>query len=1424
MTASNLSETASKKNALSIAILLLVPTLLLAIPVAADSEGGSVTTFSSGALTAPIELSGTAYNSSISIDSPRNITYQVASLEIEFNSDDPSPGQTWLDINMDGFEEWAWNGTGMGSIGSQTMFSTGANNDSIAVSSGTSPSTGIHLPGDSQIFSSQLTATFTPTMGGGLYSIGELIDIAIGNIDSDPYLEIIVLSDEPNGNSSANKSIGWMEWDSSTSSITNVTWAETCSAGGELRLGDVNNDSRVDIGVVVSESSSMCVHMSNSSNSGYIASNLNVSVGEGLTDIDFADVDGDGFSDVVSVHGHTGILSTRLYRNATGNFADNVTQIIFENNSVGPVPVFLEELTVGELNGTGTGWHVLVADALGHITAWNYNSSLQVPWVEHRKSFDGAKTNLQLVDVNSDGFLDTVGITDMGHVVSIYNGTDWTSSTGSPIIIVNSTFADVDNDGVMDIITPSTGLSDGNDATFVGELEVRPINASGIGAQVTNHVYEPVTAPTQIKMADLDGDGVLEHIVAGGESNPGIFIAGWHNFSIDIDQDGTPDGGEIGYAGDGGAGQDPLIWSDDSNAVKDAIDSLQQSTIFSQDLWNNDYFTPVFDVYAAGEGTVLLDSMNISYDAIFTVDNNPYASGNLSNVLNQLMEVGNGTFNIPLSLNSTSAGKITLKNLAAVYTLGAPLLELPPTPSLNLVSYDSDMVHFDWHDSIDLNNFVNFQIFRVVNGTTLDTSIHEFDSTILNMTLDASVVPGTTYDYFVRSIHSYGVASNLSDVLTVAIPYPGMIPSPTTMMVDRSADEGGWFNISWDDPNATTLDHFEIYLSSTQFSNISDMTPILLLNSTTFSIETNQSSEGKLVDGTPYWGACIPVDIYDRSITSVVAVGPEMTRNDSQLAPEVVVHAFTGQGTGESGVEFSEITRGDGLTIEVSLTVDSLPLADSTVNLTLSESSERAVAIAWKKSYTGITDSNGTWTPVQEVDWGEIIGSQHMHGMVIVVATYSGFEGDDANQPISAGVDSVEFEAYVSATFTTNSTQIRAGADGWSEVSATISTTPEDLSTVISAVEIDYGFPNDCCTGNAVFDSTGKAVIRTFSLPNGGTIYLYLMMIPYWLQVDGHPLGQEETSATIDVLPPLPEEEVNESVNETQLEVLIDPVVACDLITIPLKDPGSDSLTSCQAYNMNTFSIDIDLSWVEDWSDYEDLSATIQPSSLENISGQTSAIFEIRLSWSGDITDSDNWYYDGKTLSLMAHVHHQGNTTPINYQIPITIEGDTEVIPGSGGDGDDNTSLDENVSAGEDSKLLTYAMYAGGGILGLGIVIVAGSMLFGGRSDFDDDEDEDEDDWEDSFSTFDEDAPSASKALSRVNRPDSVKFQERRNKPEPEPEPEPEYYEPEYEEEWQEESDDGITVDEDGTEWWEDDDRVWWYRTPEMDDWAEFEE
>ena len=44
---------------------------------------------------------------------------------------------------------------------------------------------------------------------------------------------------------------------------------------------------------------------------------------------------------------------------------------------------------------------------------------------------------------------------------------------------------------------------------------------------------------------------------------------------------------------------------------------------------------------------------------------------------------------------------------------------------------------------------------------------------------------------------------------------------------------------------------------------------------------------------------------------------------------------------------------------------------------------------------------------------------------------------------------------------------------------------------------------------------------------------------------------------------------------------------------------------------------------------------------------------------------------------------------------------------------------------------------------------------------------------------------------------------------------------------WDEEAteeDDGISVDENGTEWWEDEDGTWWYREEGWEDWAVWEE
>ena len=40
----------------------------------------------------------------------------------------------------------------------------------------------------------------------------------------------------------------------------------------------------------------------------------------------------------------------------------------------------------------------------------------------------------------------------------------------------------------------------------------------------------------------------------------------------------------------------------------------------------------------------------------------------------------------------------------------------------------------------------------------------------------------------------------------------------------------------------------------------------------------------------------------------------------------------------------------------------------------------------------------------------------------------------------------------------------------------------------------------------------------------------------------------------------------------------------------------------------------------------------------------------------------------------------------------------------------------------------------------------------------------------------------------------------------------------------EETEDDGISVDENGTEWWEDEEGVWWYREEGWEDWAVWEE
>ena len=68
----------------------------------------------------------------------------------------------------------------------------------------------------------------------------------------------------------------------------------------------------------------------------------------------------------------------------------------------------------------------------------------------------------------------------------------------------------------------------------------------------------------------------------------------------------------------------------------------------------------------------------------------------------------------------------------------------------------------------------------------------------MNSTTDQDVSPGDSYDYVVRSLHLYGVTSNLSARLAVTIPYPAP-PSAVQGMtvIDNPNDNGSSFDLAW---------------------------------------------------------------------------------------------------------------------------------------------------------------------------------------------------------------------------------------------------------------------------------------------------------------------------------------------------------------------------------------------------------------------------------------------------------------------------------------------------------------------------------------------------------------------------------------------------------------------------------------------------
>jgi len=1375
-------------NTFIITFFLIISILPLS-NISASQTSSSITSFSGGLASKTIELSGGQVNNSATIDIPRNVTFTSAGFDLDFDQTDSSPGQISVDIYEDGILEWNYSGQGYGNIGEQTTFYDGSNFFVQPTNAGNSSVPGVMLPSSGVLQSSTLDASFTPQAGGGFYEIGGITDIVESDIDSDGNPEPVILL---NKNSNNTSKILWADWDIN-SGISLSQEIQTCDNATSVSVGDLNNDAQKDIVAFSTDSSTACIHLANNTAFDPV---INITITDGLLLADLGNVNSFGGDELVSLNS-SGWLNYHTWNNTTSNLNPPISQIIYPNGSIG-MAANLRALHVDDFFGNGK-ISALVGDVMGHWTLWQH-FNLSGGWGGPLTVFDDISQNEILADFDNDGDIDIIGTNDAGYAMRINNGSQWNlSSSQGQIDLLNATIVDYNNDGEMEILTPITGISDGNNQTINGNITIQTINATNVST-VSSTFLEPWSMPTSIIAMDMDSDGIPEQIIGAGESSLGLFIAGYHSIALDADGDGNLEMERSGYAGDSSNGLEPLTMIDQMDGIRDDLAPLIQIQPTIVDGYGISMVNYSMNAKSSGVGSFNYSNLEIRYDSSFHVDLNPYASANLTNVINQGMTAGIGTYNLSIPINSTLQGTISVTNLVANYVQGAPNLALPITPSIQLTGLTHQSVTIEWNDLFDFGpDILNFELFRLSEpGQTIDLA-NPFANTLLsNIYVDNNVSSGTTYTYVVRSVHEFGVTSNLSSPLQVTVPYP----APPALieglqLSDISPDTGGELQLLW---NATTetIAEYEIYLETVTFVNISSLTPFK-----TVSASQSQTNLTGLTDGQPYWAAVVAVDSFGNRSNSVISVGPAYPRNDTPLVVDLSINVSE-EISFQSPFELEVIGQIDGNNINL--------LGDLLVEM---------------ETNLGTFTIANTWEGITLDSFSELVeNSSQIYGEVTFWANYSGHSGDEIERPKSISSTSSTVMVNVVADFYADKETLYVDDQNMTSVNISLQSLESTQQNLMETVEYEWvafnTSSNQSISGNGLFSSSNQEI--AFAFNGGGTIFINLTS-PEWIDVSSSHLQLTINSFQSDT-------NENDSNSNSSTDVDWQPnemsklVIDCGQIII---NPESDEMIVCNASNPNNFSVDFTLvpdGW-SDWSEFIEFSPR-QSQTTYSLIGLSSIDIEIQVNILQNLSANS---------LLFGNIELDWVQSPTNYDtlqnIPYTeniiwnlIE-ENEVIDTDSDNNNANQSTPVSKAKSSSDNLILI-----GGVGAVAVFALIVIIILRIRNSDVEDWDEDDLDMEPDLKSKETSRPlPVGVALDEFedrtitdespDRPDIISDFDTAQDNEVTERVEEEIYEDTYEEE---DYDSEISTDEHGTEWYEDEVGVWWFREEGQEDWSEFVE
>ena len=1411
-------------------VLLLLLQSFAAISVSANPTAGAVSTFDGGSAAPTASVIEGQINTQIGIEVPRNVTFNSASFLVNAKAAVSSPGQVYIDIGQDGVKEWAFEGLGYGDLGHQNTFSNG-NTSSEVFSTGAALSSLFFLPFASSIESAQLNTSFTPEVNGGFMPVGAVTDYTSGDTDNDTLPEIVVLSRDSTV-TGFNAGILRIDWDS-TSGLNTSNWTQTCAGASEVDVGDFNDDGHDDIVTFAYGSDLACVHFTNAATSALGAAQP-LSLYSNSISAAVGDFNNDGHADVVSIHAG-GQFVVRTYNDKISAFADNQTHTINMNNTA--TATTLTSMTAGVFGANSTIFSAVVTDFFGHSTplGWVLGSGI----TENPNHFDGLESNFVTGDFDGDGDIDFIGTNQQGYTIALNDGVQWnTTSVLSTVELTNASIFDHDGDGTTSLVIPAPGSSDGIAQTIDGNLNVFDLNATSIGN--VSAAVQPWSIPTNVQAVDMNGDGLLEHIVAAGESSLGLYIGGWHHIGLDVNNDGQDDLATSGYAGDASFGMTPLYIEDPMGNISAILSVLMNALPYTADGFDVRLSTLEFSMSNTGNGTFNLSGFDIGYDADFIVENNPYSAGNLTNIINQQQTAGTGTILIPIPVNSTLNGTFAVSGLIAQYVPGAPNLSLPPTPVVLVSELTSDYVTIEWQDITDFgDDLIQFEVFRSAPNTTFDLT-SPLTNEGINMTIDGDVVHGESYVYGVRSLHSFGVTSSMSTPVLVTIPYPGP-PSAVNGLTlsDTTNDTGGSLDVTWNISSDGPVE-YRVYVESSNISSLDGLVAIATLphstNQPTMSVNTAEVGS-ILVDGTPYYAAVVAFDSYGNATSSFSTAGPVSPLNNSMRSALI---EYTLSSSSDHALKQFGLSALDSLYLNITLSANGELLAGEDLELHV-----EATGITF--SISGTTDEEGIWQAVAVEALTELGGTFiTFFDSASFTIEYLGNSGAISMQPVAPATLTLEGIGLLRAEISMDGPVLSVDESGVYNLEVDLSAELPTQNTYLEG--LTYSWEQHNASGNITSSGTievkGGQLILSGTANSTDTLTLISDPSKSWIIPSINPLvfsfaGGSGGSGNDTNETDSNETENNQTEEPSFPDATLPALIECGTATYAWEEDGTDSTIECTITNPNPFDVFVGFSW-------KVIPTTLPPFTFESslLSGSEPTL---TISAEGSTQVEFLPVRNGPSDGLFPGI--QG----VEYIVYITCsevgganQCDSMATPTASTEGELQWTLGEQPEVEQpvdttptDTK--SSAPLLVGSILGLLLVVavVGGVIVLRNKEDEEDDW-YDEDEEETDAPVVEKPGSESSKSLQELKSEgrsiDDIEVPEERasslfDEFDTSPVEEIEDYESEtfdggssFEEADGEAEEPDISTDENGTEWWEDEEGVWWYREEGWEDWAVWED